>query len=78
MANEQEVRTHQHAAAKDAAQEMAKSMAEQEVNRVVHQAMPNELQQLSTSGLRSIPVLGTVLQWFDNISWIRNLFGGRR
>jgi len=69
------VKEQQKEAAKGAAGEMAKSMAERELNRVVSQAMPDEVNALR-GGLRSIPVIGSIVQWIDNVQWIRNLFGG--
>ena len=70
------VKEQQKEAAKGAAGEMAKSMTERELNRVVSQALPDEVNALSWGGLRSIPVIGSIVQWIDNIQWIRNLFGG--
>jgi len=58
--------------------EYAKSMAEQEVNRVVSQALPDEVNQLRWAGVRNIPVVGSIVQWLDNISWVRRLFGGSK
>lgn len=61
---------------KDMATEYAKSSAKQELNRAVSQALPDEVNQLRWSGARAIPVVGSIIQWLDNINWIRNLFGG--
>lgn len=58
--------------------EYAKSMAEQEVNRVVSQALPDEVNQLRWAGVRGIPVIGSIVQWLDNIAWVRRLFGGSK
>ena len=60
--------------ARDAAKEHAKTVAGQELNRAVSKVLPDEVNQLRWSGLRAIPVVGTIVQWLDNISWIRNMF----
>ena len=70
------VKEQQKEAAKGAAGEMAKSMSERELNRIVSQALPNEMNAMRLGGLRSIPIVGSIVQWIDNIQWIRNLFGG--
>ena len=59
------------------AAECAKSMARQEVNSAVRQVLPDEVNQLRGAGLRSIPVIGSIIQLLDNIKWFRNLFGRR-
>ncbi len=61
---------------KDMAKEMAKSTAKQELNRAVSRALPDEVNQLRWAGARAIPVIGPIIQWLDNIAWVRNLFGG--
>lgn len=70
------VKEQQKEAAKGAAGEMAKSMAERELNRIVSQALPNEVNAMRCGGLRSIPIVGSIVQWIDNIQWSRNIFGG--
>ena len=62
---------------KDMASEYAKSMAKQEANRVISRALPDEVNQLRWAGLRGIPVVGTIVQWLDNIKWFRSMFGGK-
>ena len=59
------------------AAECAKSMARQEVNSAVRQVLPDEVNQLRGAGLRSIPVIGSIIQLLDSIKWFRNLFGRR-
>ncbi|MCR4809498.1 MAG: hypothetical protein K5896_06530 [Prevotella sp.] len=56
--------------------EMAKSMAKQELNAAVSHALPDEVNQLRWAGLRGIPVVGSIIQWLDNIKWFRSMFGG--
>ena len=58
--------------------EMAKSMAKQELNAAVSHALPDEVNQLRWSGLRGIPVIGSIVQWLDNIKWFRSMFGGSK
>ena len=58
--------------------EMAKSMAKQELNAAVSHALPDEVNQLRWAGLRGVPVIGSIVQWLDNIKWIRNMFGGSK
>lgn len=59
-----------------ATQEHLKTVAGQELNRAVSHALPDEVNQLRWAGLRAVPVIGSIIQWVDNIQWIRNLFGG--
>ena len=61
----------------DMANEYAKSMAKQEVNAAISHALPDEVNQLRWAGLRSIPVIGSIVQWLDNIKWFRSMFGGK-
>ncbi len=55
-----------------------RSVARRELNRALSDVLPDGVNRLRRGGLRSIPVLGSILQLFDNVSWIRNLFGGKR
>ena len=61
----------------DMANEYAKSMAKQEVNAAISHALPDEVNQLRWAGLRGIPVIGSIVQWLDNIKWFRSMFGGK-
>ena len=61
----------------DMANEYAKSMAKQEVNTAISHALPDEVNQLRWAGLRGIPVIGSIVQWLDNIKWFRSMFGGK-
>ena len=60
---------------KDMAKEYAKSTAKQEINRAVSHALPDEVNQLRWAGLRGVPVIGSIVQWLDNIKWFRSMFG---
>ncbi|MBO4592805.1 MAG: hypothetical protein J5678_01240 [Bacteroidaceae bacterium] len=75
IAAEEQVKEMQRKQLEDMPKEYAKSMARQEVNRVVSQALPDEVNQLRWGGLRAIPVIGPIVQWIDNIQWLRRLFG---
>ena len=62
---------------KEMAGEYAKSMAKQELGAAVSRALPDEVNHLRWAGLRGIPVIGSIVQWLDNIKWIRSMFGGK-
>ena len=53
----------------------AKSMAEQELNKVVSHALPDEVNRLRWTGARALPIIGPILQWIGNIRWIAGIFG---
>ena len=72
---DEQVADMQDAAAKSAAKEQVKSMVERELHTVAVQAMPEELQRLKFAGVRALPVIGPIVQWIDNINWIRRMFG---
>jgi len=57
------------------AKEYAKSMAKQKANEVISQMLPDEINRLRWGGARTLPVIGPVIQWIDNIKWLRRLFG---
>jgi len=72
-------------ALKSAAVGMAGSMAESVATRKAEEALtdilPDEVNDtrreataLRSQGLRAIPVLGSIIQWADNIQWIRRMF----
>ncbi len=73
---QQHVAEEQKEMAQAAAKEHLKTVAGQELNRAVSHALPDEVNQLRWAGLRAVPVIGSIIQWVDNIQWIRNLFGG--
>ena len=77
IAAEEQVKEMQRKQIEDMPNEYAKSMAKQEVNRVVSQALPDEVNRLRWGGLRAIPVIGPIVQWIDNIKWLRGLFGSK-
>ena len=56
------------------AEDHAKTMAEQKLNEVVTQMLPDEINSLRWGGLRAIPVIGPIIQWIGNIRWLRSLF----
>lgn len=57
------------------AKEHAKTMAEQKLNEVVSQMLPPEINQLRWGGVRTLPVIGPVIQWINNLKFLRNMFG---
>ncbi len=59
------------------AKEYAKSMAKQKVNEVVSQMLPDEINRIRWAGARALPIIGPVIQWIDNIKWLRNLFSNK-
>jgi len=56
------------------AEDHAKTKAEQKLNEVVTQMLPDEINSLRWGGLRAIPVIGPIIQWIGNIRWLRSLF----
>ena len=56
------------------AEEHAKSMAEREVKAAISHALPDEVNRLRWAGARALPVIGPIIQWIDNIRWIKNMF----
>ena len=56
------------------AEDHAKTMAEQKLNEVISQALPDELNRLRWGGLRALPVVGPILQWIGNFRWLKALF----
>ena len=63
----------QRQAATGAAGEFAKSATRRELNRVVTQMLPDEVNRLRWAGARALPVIGPLVQWIDNIQWVRRL-----
>ena len=54
--------------------ERAKEMAEVEMNAAISHMLPDEVNRLRWGGARTLPVIGPIIQWIDNIKWIRNMF----
>lgn len=52
--------------------ERAKEMAEVEMNAAISHMLPDEVNRLRWGGARTLPVIGPIIQWIDNIKWIRN------
>ena len=78
IAAEEQVKEMQRKQMEDMPKEYAKSMAKQELNRVVSQALPDEVNRLRWGRARALPVIGPIVQWIDNIQWLRRLFGGSK
>ena len=70
---EEATKTMKKQAAKSAATGYVSSMANQEVNIAVSHMLPDEINQLRWGGLRAIPIIGPIVQWIDNIEWIRRI-----
>lgn len=78
LAAEQKQQELQREALKDMAKEQVKSAARREMNRVVSQMLPDEVNRLRWAGLaRNIPVVSDVVQWLDNVQWLRRLLTRR-
>ena len=71
----QQVADQRSQAASGAAAEYAESMVKREVNAAISHALPDEVNRVRWAGARALPVIGPIVQWLDNINWIRNLFG---
>ena len=56
------------------AKEYVKSMAGIEANAVISHMLPDEVNRLRWGGLRVVPVIGPIIQWIDNIQWLRRMF----
>lgn len=69
---EQEIKQQQ---VKSGAKEYAKSMVGIEVNAAISHMLPDEVNRLRWGGMRVLPVIGPVIQWIDNIQWVRRMFG---
>ncbi len=57
------------------AKEHVKSMAEREVNAAISHLLPDEVNRLRWGGARTLPIIGPIIQWIDNIKWLRRMFG---
>ena len=43
---------------------------------MVSQALPDEVNRLRWAGLwRNIPVVSDIVQWWDNVQWVKRMFG---
>ena len=69
---EQDIKQQQ---VKSGAKEYAKSMVGIEVNAAISHMLPDEVNRLRWGGMRVLPVIGPVIQWIDNIQWVRRMFG---
>lgn len=55
---------------------MAESAAKRTLNEMVSQALPDEVNRLRWAGLwRNIPVVSDIVQWWDNVQWVKRMFG---
>lgn len=67
--------TMKKTAAKSAAKEHVKSMAGIELNAAISHMLPDEVNRIRWAGARALPVIGPIVQWIDNIKWLRRLLG---
>lgn len=65
-------------AAKSGAKEYVKSMATIEAKAAISHMLPDEVNRLRWGGLRVVPVIGPIIQWMDNIQWLRRLLGSKK
>lgn len=56
------------------AKEYVKSMASIEAKAAISHMLPDEVNRLRWGGLRVVPVIGPIIQWIDNIQWVRRMF----
>jgi len=77
---DQAVKEMRQEQAASAVQGHIETMVEQEVHTQIVRALPDEVNAIRSRGiLRSIPVVGSIVQWFDNFNYLRRLFGmGRK
>ena len=61
--------------AKSSAKEFVRSTASREAHIAVSQMLPDEVNRLRWGGARTLPIIGPIIQWVDNIKWLRRLFG---
>ena len=67
--------TMQKENAASTAKEHVKSMVEIEANATISHLLPDEVNRLRWGGARTLPVIGPIIQWIDNIKWFRRMFG---
>lgn len=72
---DQAVSTMKKENAKSTAREHVKSMASIEANAAISHMLPDEVNRLRWGGARTLPVIGPIIQWIDNIKWIKRMFG---
>lgn len=60
-------------AAASAAGEYAKSTARRELNTAISHMLPDEVNRIRWAGARALPVIGPVIQWIDNLRWVRRM-----
>lgn len=54
---------------------MAESMAKQKAEEVISHMLPDEVNRIRWAGwARNIPIVSDIVQWMDNIAWLRRLF----
>lgn len=70
---EEAAATMRKESARISAEEHAKTMAEQKFSEVITQVLPDELNSLRRSGLRTLPVIGPILQWIGNFRWLQGM-----
>lgn len=69
---EEAVETMQRESREISDRERKKEMAEIEMNAAISHMLPDEVNRLRWGGARTLPVIGPIIQWIDNIKWIRN------
>jgi len=67
--------TLQRENAEISAREHVKDMAEIEMNAAISHMLPDEVNRLRRGGARTLPIIGPIIQWVDNIKWVRRMFG---
>lgn len=60
--------------AKSGAKEYVKSMASIEAKAAISHMLPDEVNRVRWGGMRVLPVIGPIIQWIDNIQWVRRMF----
>lgn len=72
---EEAAKTMKKDSAKELPGEYAKDMATREVKAAISHMLPDEVNRVRWAGARALPVIGPIVQWIDNIEWLRRLFG---
>ena len=55
---------------------MLESAAERKLNEVVSHALPDEVNRMRRMGFwKSMPIIGTVIDWMDKTHWLRQMLG---
>ena len=71
---EEATKTMQKENARISAEENAKDMVKREAKIAVSQMLPDEVNRLRWGGARTLPIIGPIIQWIDNIKWVRRMF----